>query len=254
MTLLLNNGDDQDPQIDPNLDYLSELVGPGKKYANEKELAKAYFHADKTLAVTTRRMDQMRSDYDKEREQNLTRAQLEDVLTRFGRTPLASSELPLANEDTNVKPSTIDPDQIKGLISDEYKALRERERQEANEASVKAKLTERFGPNFNSVLSKHAVDLGLSDVDVNHMARTNPKLFTRTFGLDQPARKDGLETPMRNSQSFLPTSGPDRTWSYYQKLKTDDPKKYYSPKMQNQMLMDYDRLGDKFEDGNFDQF
>lgn len=252
MTLISNNPD-QELVIDPNLDYLSELVGPGKKYANEKELAKAYFHADKTLAVTTRRMDQMRTDYDKEREQNLTRAQLEDVLTRFGRTPLASSELPLANEDTTVKPS-IDPDQIKGLISDEYKALRERERQDVNESSVKAKLTERFGPNFNTVLSRHAADIGLSDQEVNHMARTNPKLFNRTFGLDQPPRKDTFDAPMRNTQSFLPTSGPDRTWSHYQKLKTEKPKEYYSPKIQNQMLADYDRLGSKFEDGDFDQF
>jgi len=250
---LLTNGPDQTPVIDPNTDYLSELVGEGKKYKDQKELAKAYFHADKTLELQQRRMDQMRADYEREREQNLTREQLETVLTRFGRTPLASSDItPLANADTNVKP-TIEPEQIKGLISSEYKALREQERQDANEAAVKVKLVERFGPNFNTVLSRHAVDIGLSDQEINHMARTNPKLFERTFGLDQPVRKDGFEAPMRNSQSFLPTSGPDRTWTWYQKLKAEKPKEYYSPKIQNQMVADYDRLGDKFEDGDFNR-
>lgn len=256
---LFNDGTDQEPVVDQNTDYLKELTKPGAKfdrakYTTElemyKDIAKGKWHSDQTIDINKRRMDQMRADYEKEREQNLTRAQLEDVLTKYGRTPLASSETPPANEDINVKP-TIDPEQIKGLITSEYQSLRERERQEQNEQSVKVKLTERYGPNYQNALSQQAAELGLSGQEVEHLARTNPKMFARTFGLDQPQRREAFETPMRNTMSFQPTSGQDRTWSYYQKLKADEPKKYYSPKIQNQMLADYDRLGSKFEDGDF---
>ena len=40
MTESLMTNDQLEQQIDQNRDYLSELVGPDKKFKNEKELAK----------------------------------------------------------------------------------------------------------------------------------------------------------------------------------------------------------------------
>ena len=249
---ILNNNN-QDPIIDDTKDYLSELVGEGKKFKDPAELAKGKWHADQTIELMKKRMDDLRADFLKERNQNLTREQLESVLTRFKETPLASSETPLANEDDK-RPTSIDPNQIKSLVSEGFQEMRKRETETANAKEVEAKLIERFGTNYRDALARQAVDLGLSDQEVNTMAKSNPKVFMRTFGLDQAQRTENFQAPPRDSFNFAPTTGPQRTWMHYQELKRTKPKEYYSPKIQNQMLADYDRLGTKFEDGDFKQY
>lgn len=251
MDLLTNDNNDRDPVIDENKDYLSELVGDDKKFKTPAELAKGKWHADQTIELMKKRMDDLRSDYMKEREQNLTREQIESVLTRFKETPLSSNVAPQVNE---AERPTYDPNQIKSLVSETYSQEKERDRQTANARLVQEKAIERFGNSYQDALSRQAAELGLSPQEVNTMAKNNPKVFIKTFSLDQPVRKDNFEAPMRSSHSFAPTGGPDRTWTHYQKLKAEKPKEYYSPKIQNQMLADYDRLGSKFEDGDFSQY
>ena len=102
---LLNNNN-QDPIIDESKDYLSELVGEDKKFKTPAELAKGKWHADQTIELMKKRMDDLRADFDRERQQNLTREQLESALTRFAQTPLASNETPTVNEAEN-KPTMI---------------------------------------------------------------------------------------------------------------------------------------------------
>lgn len=248
MTIL----DDVDDQItiDPNKDYLADLVGDGKKFKSPEDLAKGKFYADQTIEVMKRRMDELREEYKKEREQNLTRAQLEEVLKGFQQAP-ASNALPLVNEDT--KP-VFDPAQLDSLVANKYQELKEKEKQEANYSVVKAKLTEKYGSNYKDVLSKQMEDLGLSADEVDTMARRNPTVFIKAFGLDQKP-SDSYQPPVRSStQGFAPTSGKKRTWAWYQELKKNQPKVYHDPKTNQQMMADYAELKDDFEDGNFHQY
>lgn len=250
MDLLTNNTDQV--IVDDNKDYLSELVGDDKKFKSPAELAKGKWHADQTIELMKKRMDDLRADFEKERKQNLTREQLQSALDRFSQTDLASSANTQANTDTNVTP-IIDPNQIKSLVTSEVMNLRKQETEAQNAKTVEAKLIERYGTNYANVLSQQAVELGLSDQEVNYMAKSNPKVFLRTFGLDQPQRTENFQAPPRNSFNFSPTA-PKKTWSYYQEIKKNKPTEYYSPKIQNQMMDDYNRLGDAFEDGDFHQY
>ncbi|WP_454632427.1 hypothetical protein [Bradyrhizobium cenepequi] len=43
----------------------------------------------------------------------------------------------------------------------------------------------------------------------------------------------------------------NRTWSFYEKMRREDPRKYREPRIQEQMVRDYKALGEKFEDGSF---
>lgn len=42
-----------------------------------------------------------------------------------------------------------------------------------------------------------------------------------------------------------------RTWSYYQKMKKEDPDRYWKGKTQEQMVIDASALGEGFQDGGF---
>src|SRR5690348_6399184 len=43
----------------------------------------------------------------------------------------------------------------------------------------------------------------------------------------------------------------NRKWSYYERMKRDDPKRYWLPSTQRQLERDYAVLGKDFEDGDF---
>lgn len=239
--------------VDPNKNYLEELVGDGKKFPTNEELAKGKWHADQTIEVYKRRMDELRTDYLKEREQNITRAQLEEVIDRLSKKQLASSELPSANEDT-MTPAH-DPKQLESLIETNFQRLKAKDLEDSNYNTVKEKLQERYGANYKTVLANQMTDLGLTAEEMESMARKHPAVFAKTFGLDQPKSQESFQPPMRSSiQGFAPTGAKQRTWAWYQELKKTQPRVYHDPKTQQQMMDDYTALGDKFEDGNYHQY
>jgi len=243
---LLN--DDDQIVIDESKDYLSELVGEGKKFKDPGDLAKGKWHADRTIELYEKRMDELRKEYQKEREQNLTRAQLEDVIAKFAKQPLASNDNPIVNEE---KLPVFDPTQLESLVATNYQKMKEQERHEANYKSVQEKALARYGANYKQHLAETMNDLGLTPQELETMAKTNPKVFIKTFGLDPQPTNNNFQAPPRSGTPFQPTSGNHKTWSYYQEMKKNKPKEYFDQKTQNRMMEDYTALGEKFEDGDF---
>jgi hypothetical protein len=249
MTLLENN-DDQ-IVIDPNKNYLQELVGDGKKFKDLEELAKGKYHADATIELYKKQMDSMRADYLKEREENITKARLEEMLDKLRtEASLSNSNNPAKDDDKPV----FDPKQIESLVSSKILEHDQTRKQEENYNLVKGKLLERYGANYKEALTKQVADLGLSAQEVENMARTNPKVFIKAFGLEQPKQTESFQPPVKSSvQAFMPTGTKERTWSFYQDIKKKDKKAYYAQETQQQMMADYNRLGEAFEDGDFHQ-
>src|ERR1700720_2008501 len=70
-------------QVDDNTDYYSLLVGENAKFKNEKDLAKGKYIGDQYIQTLESQMDNLRKDYLKEKEQNVARAKLEDLLDRL---------------------------------------------------------------------------------------------------------------------------------------------------------------------------
>lgn len=240
-----------EPQLDPNKNYLTELVGEGKKFSTPEELAKGKFYADQTIEVMKKRQDELYADYVKLREENVAKAKLEDLIKQATSQQLASSETTPANEVKD-KPA-IDPSQLKNLIAEEYKNQKFLDKATENFNKVQEKLTETLGVNYSNVLKQRSSELGLSDEDINALARKSPAAFFRTFGIDQP-QGDTFQAPARSNQrsdSFAPRGAPKRTWAYYQELKKADPALYHDRKIGAQMAQDVVEQGDAFYDGNF---
>ena len=248
---ILNDGDDDlDLQIDENKNYLEELVGPGKKFATVEDMAKGKYVGDIHAKSLERNMAELREDYIKLREQNETGQKLQDLLDKIEKAQNLSSRdnTHNSNEDEiNNKPS-FDPTQVESLVSSQVQKIRQTEKEQENSKVVRDKLQEHFGRNYKDVLKEHAELLDLSDEQVNSMAKTNPKLFFKTFGLDQP-KSENFQTPPSSSvrkDNFSPSGSKKRDWNYYQELKKRDPKLYYAPKTLVQMDRDAQELGDDF--------
>lgn len=245
---LLTAGTDNEPVIDESKDYLSELVGPGKKFANEKELAKGKYHADLTVEIYKTRLDQLRDEYKKLHDENSAKANIQELINQAINKTNENTNAPVVQE----KPS-IDMTEIESLVSKKILETKSQEISENNFRTVKNKLIERYGNNYSSVLQKQIEELGLQMDDIDALARRSPNALFRTLGLDQPASVDTFQSPPRSaniSTSFKPTTQ-KRTWAYYQELKKANPKLYFDPKVAVQMQKDAIELGDAFKDGDF---
>lgn len=245
-------GVEDQPQPDPNKDYLTELVGEGKKFKDAKALAEGKFQSDNYIKVLEKRLDAMRDDYLKMRDDNITRARLEDLVDQVTKQRQASSETTRANEDQN-QPK-YNPKEVESLVSNKIQEYESTKKQTENFNLVADKLQQRYGNNYKEAVKKQIDELGITEQDLNDMARKTPKVLIRTLGLDREPSNDPFFSPpssQQRSDSFAPSKTPQRTWAYYEDLRKKDKALYFDRKTAIQMQKDALELGDKFYDGNF---
>lgn len=253
---------DTDTSIDPNKDYLAELTGPGgkfdrTKYESDEDMYKAMargkWEADKTIAFKMNEFDRLKEDYLKLHEDYKASASLSELIDKLSKTQTESNESTQNVNTGDTKPALTQED-LEGFLEQKMTQREIRQKEEANYKLVENKLKEQLGDNYASTLRRQAEQLGLSTEDVEHMAKRSPEAFFKAFGLDAPKQGDNYSAPPRSSvrsDSFTPTGGNKRTWSYYEKLRKESPSEYLSGKTQTQMMKDMAELGEAFEDGNY---
>ena len=236
-------------------DYLTELVGEGKKFKDAETLAKAKYDSDQYIKTLERQKDELRDDYLKMREESMSQAKLKELIDQL-EAKQKSSTTTLNVPDPNVQtPQPFDPKELEGLVSKSIQAHEMTKTQEQNFNFVKSKLIEKHGQNYQAPLKQQMDNLGLTEDYVNEMARKFPNAFLKTLGFDQPTPDNKFQVPPRSEiAGFSPVVQQDRTWSWYQNLKKSDPKAYHDPKTSVQMHNDAIRLGERFKDGDYSAF
>ena len=233
--------------IDENKNYLPEML---EKFKTPEAIAKGKAKSDNYIKILERRLDEMRDDYVKERNDNLSKARLEELINQLSAKQSGHEEPPVKDE-----PQPFDPKQIESLVSTQIQAHEMSRQQTQNFKMVEDRLRERYGSNYKTHVRNQIEDLGITEQELNEMARKQPKVLLRTLGADKLPERDPYSGPPTSSQrvsdSFTPTSTPKRTWSYYEDLKKKDPKVWLDRKTAIQMAKDAEDLGDAFYDGNF---
>lgn len=240
------------PSVDPNKDYLQELVGEGRKFKTPQDLARGKFEADAMIEVMKRSQDELRTEYLRVIEENKAKAGLEAYLDKIQAQQPTSNNTQSVNVDS---PKPIDPKEIENLFDRKIQEHDVRRKEQENFSEVQKKLKERHGSNYSNALKQQIADLGITEEFANNLARNNPAVFYRTFGLDQPVATEGFLAPPRNDRRFdssvkTNTSGA-RPWSYYKELRDKNPTAFFDRNTNIQMQKDYITLGKSFEDGDF---
>lgn len=253
---LFQNEDDQNLEpltVDPDKDYLKELVGPDKKFKSEADLARAKVESDAFISHLTREMKNLREDYLKLREEGASRARLDEVLDQIKQLKSASNNQPddgVVNEP-DIKQSAFDPEQINTLIATKLREAEEQKLRTSNMKIVQDKLRERFGANYSQALREQTRNLGLDESFVKNLAETSPEALFRTLGLNESKERNNFQAPPHTQKmsSTSPTTRSNQpTYSYYEEMRMKEPKKYYDHKTQVQMHKDAQRLGEAFFD------
>ena len=232
-------------------DYVADLVGEGKKFRDLQDLAKGKLESDDYIKTLTEKLDELREDNKKFRDEINAGRTMQEMLDQLQQTH--STQPPVTTPGSQEPPKTpaFDPKTVADLVASEFQNQELAKRQTENRNMVLGKLREHFGDTYEAALKQKMDELDLSPEMVNTLAKTNPKALIRTLGVDGPKQNNNFQAPPRSTTNFLPNAPAKRTWSYYQDLRKKDPDLYYSPKVTAQRHADHRTLGDAFEDGDW---
>lgn len=237
---------DQEDNFDENKDYLSELIGPGGKFdvakyngdekAAIKAMAKGKAFADRTLDHKNKEFDELREDFMKVSAESKAQAKLDELLTRMENKGTDQGVQP----DTHVEQPKFDPETLDKLLETKLQEIELKKQEKSNLDKVDQRLREQFGDNASSVLSERMNSLGISNEDLKYLAKRSPDAVFNTLGLNQRQATEDSHLPRSNmrSDSFTPSNKVVRDALYYEKMRKEDPKTYFSEKMSVQRLKD----------------
>lgn len=233
---------DQATEDNSNQDYVKTLVeAKGETWQDPQAIAKGYLSAQEYIAQLEAQTKELKEDLTK---QDYAKTLLEQLQEK-GANPQANS---VVKEDTGQENTTpkFSEDELKSLVNATLEERTAEEKASKNLQAVDSKLSELFGDKANSVVEAKGKELGLSKDRMKELAAESPEAFIRLVG-DVQSRKDNSVPSSQlntNADSFNTTS--KRDFSYYQKIRKENPKSYYSNSVQQQMMQDRMKLGQDF--------
>jgi hypothetical protein len=230
------------PEFDPNKDYTAELVGEGKKYKTNADLAKAAVFKDAHITRLEAEAAERKAETERLKNELSTRTRLEDLVDNIasGASKTQSSTVTTPSE-TVPSSQALTPQEFEAQVDAVY-AKREKERAaNANRAVVKARLEEKLGPNFATKVREQGRQLGLGENFLNQLAAENPTAFFKLIGVeDKPAdRRNIFSTPPQsdlNPDSGFAPSDTFQDKAYFDKLRQEKGDRvYWSPEVQSRL-------------------
>ncbi len=234
----------------PPMSFVEKLVqAKGENWKDPEVLAKGKLEADNYIQQLEEQNRQLREDLGK----NDYAAQvLEEIRGKAADTSTAKTSKAVKENIAGVEeegtPPSLNEDDLKSLVE---KTLLERETKksvEQNLKSVEETLRSQYGDKLGEALQNKASELGLSMGRMEELASESPSAFLALFG-DNRQNNNSFSSMMNssiNTEGVNMQSSTERNWSYYQKIRRENPNQYYSPKIQQQLMRDKMKMGDRF--------
>lgn len=205
----------------------THVVGEGKQYATQEDLAKGKIEADAFIEQLKVENAQMREDLGK-------RPTLDDV----------QDMMKLQNESQNNTSSELNEEALNTIVQTQLQVAKSQELAHANVTQASNKMEELYGEKANEQVKLKAGELGVSVQYLQDIAAKNPEIFYATMGVSNKSTVSntsvaGNQTVQgNNTEQFnnIPTGSKEGTWGYYENLRKENPKVYFSPKVQNEMF------------------
>lgn len=237
-----------------NESYRDLYVGDNKKYVNEEEAFKALHYAQEHI----KRLEEENA---KTREELGARAALEDMIDTImskgqqtgngdesnrERNNVADEMSKLVNDaERNMRASSdasggpLTREEIAKMVQETLQQERIQTSFQRNIDEVAKVLENQWGPGYRALMSEKARELGVSQEYLANLAGESPKAFLAAVGATtrQP-NQNGVAPPRTNTNSNFDnsTSGDKREWSYYQKMRKENPDLYWAPKTQMEIF------------------
>lgn len=218
--------------IDETVDYFESLVGEGKKFKTPQELAKGKALADQTVEVLKAKLDALNAELN-------TRTSLDKFLEEIKGQKKDGNE-----SNPPVVPQNPDPqapnleEQLEAILSKRENA----KKSESNIALVTRTLKEQFGDKASQLIDHKARELEMSRKDLETLAHRSPTAFFSLVGVSGSRPQAGAPAAQNRFNSFQQEETV-RGHSYYEKLKRENPKKYFDKNTTVEMIRDMGKIG-----------
>jgi len=225
--------------------FVDHLVGDGKKFKDIEALAKGKLEADRHIGEITKTLDELRAELAK---QDYAKNLLEQMSK--GSETGAEQPPPVTTSSSNTENTTQSASDIESLVEKVITAKEKNKTASQNISVVGEEMQKQYGDKTAEVLKAKSLELNMSLDRLKEIAAESPTAFFQLIGVKKMGEKTSTSTGVTTqstirSENFNSYSQ-DRNFDYYQKLRKENRSLYYSPKIQNTMLQDRERLGDRF--------
>lgn len=235
-------GNEQPTNSQPNVEdiknYLSTLVGDGKKFTDEEALAKSKYEADQFIEHLKGENQGMRETI-KELQEQLNNAKTQGELDQLRKKVSEELEEQKASKESNPSPS-VSPEDLEKMIEDHLTKRETESSAKANVDQTNNALVKHFGDpeKAKEAIQQRVSQLGISLKDLTAMAAKSPSAALALIqggSVEQSRRLD-----LRSSVSSEAASGDGiasgSTKAEFDKLRQENPTKYWSPAVQNKIM------------------
>lgn len=198
-------------------DGVAELVGEGKKYASTEEALRSIPHAQTHIANLEQQLKELREDL-------AQRAAIEDVLSKINSSQVGDKPVSESLSAEAVQ------ELIKNTLSEKEKA----DLKAANARKANDTLVSQYGEKAKDVVAAKAAELGVSVAYLKDVAETSPNAFLAYFQTTSttiPPRTPASDTQTQNINIGVK----EDTYSYFQKMRRENPSEYHRPETQMRM-------------------
>lgn len=234
-----------------NQSVLDSLVGEGKKFKTQEDLAKGKVEADAFIVTLQNTINQLADELKQANVSADRKAHLENLMSTLTNTTKNPSETKQGNQPQN--PSN---QSGSGLSHDDVvKLLEQRDAQAAqarNLAEAYNPVRKVYGDKTDEVIAAKAKQLGMSVEQLENLAKTSPAAFLNVVGVNA---RDNSTRSMANHSSVNAVGGNGghepqvRNKAYYDGLQKEMGSWKFATdaKLQVQLHKDMQALGDAWD-------
>lgn len=216
--------------IDESKDYVTELVGDGKKFKDVAALARGKAEADLYIKQLTERLDEARKELG-------SRTSLEDFLKEM---KSLREPAPPQNVQEPIKPDggTVDDSTLEEKILRILEQKSQKEVGESNLDRVKRVLNDQLGSEARAVINKKSTELGMSVQELESLAAKSPSAFFTLVGVAEQRQPSMTPVAPRGSVNSLgnPQVAGVKNKAYFDKLKQTNPSAYWDKNTTAEMI------------------
>jgi|TARA_R110000787_G_scaffold169085_1_gene281801 hypothetical protein len=218
-----------------------ELVGDDKKFKSTEDLAKGKKESDVYI-------NQLQSEIAGMRDELNKRMTSEEVLEKIRES---NQEQSGQREEENTT-SQLSEERLSELVKQTLESTRTEETRINNITSVDQQLMSKFGDKAGEWLHTKASELGVNVKFLQDVASSSPIAFFNTVGLSTTNQQSnsGVTRSSVNTESFekVNTAGQAQqgTKKYFDEIRKSDPRKYWTPEVQNSLFKARMDMGQNF--------
>ena len=223
-------------------DYVALLKeARGDNWEDPQVIAKGYLEAQKHIDEQKLKLEAATKNAD---QKNWA----EEVISHLDkRTPTSRVDSQGDNAGTSDKgtPPRPSEDELKDLIRDTLTQQEKQRTAEQNIAKVDEGLRTLYGTEATEKLKDKAAEIGMSVDRLKSLAAESPTAFFQLIGEPEQKEKNSVPHNSVNTGSGFNQSG-SKSWTYYQKMRRENPKLYRTVQVQNELVEERVKQGDKF--------